>query len=1581
MKQLYKTYGPSPSRSVVPATVAFVLLALSVGAQFPIRELQVFAASNYGISLNRTTANSWGSPYTASVDGDIATGSYLTYSGNELEAIAALDLTTPGRLTHFKVSKFSADTDANGGTDRMRLEILYTTDMSPLNQRVYRRVTGMQNGVGGAEPIAAETVQSDGVIVGDTHSPAHGTWWSVSFDPIYATGIALRFHKLSGSGGSFVHYPVNEFQVYGDTNAVHDVSVVSPHGVCLPPAGVASFPHGSNITFWVSGFESMGTTQYVCTGWTGTGSVPLTGGTTNVSFSITNDSSIVWNWATNHWLAVDSVGNGGVDTADGWFAAGSNVTVMASPAENWHFVGWIGDTDGCVAAGNTLTAPMTQARTVTASFVHPIFVDASRPNDTGDGRSWATAKKTLQAAINLSVAGDTVVVTNGVYAPISTDNKAITIQSVNGAAVTVIDGGGGQRCASLGYATTNTVISGFTLQNGLSDSGGGAHGGTLNDCVLRNNTAYVLSSRHDHYSLATGGGATDSVLNNCLLQGNSAHFVAQIDLSSLFLDFPTIVTVSGAAVGGGAYECVLNHCRLERNEVLSVVNVSGWHPLVDETASFVSACGGGSFGGTLSNCIVANNNVTSESNTDHSWGDIAGGGCYWGTQTDCTITHNQAIEFHYGLNDNGGQGGGVAAAVLTRCGIYNNRAQYGGGSSSSQLTDCTIGNNRAGFEYLCGGDGGGTIWSTLNSCRIEGNVAVEFGGGAYGGELYNSTLVGNTAEQDGGGVYEAVLYNCVLRGNAAYSGGGSYNGVLVNCTLSGNSAFYGAGSSYGTLNNCIVRGNIHDDCYYSAASHSCIGDHPFSGVNNIFEDPLFLSPSSGVFLLREGSPCVDAGSNAHVFGSVDLLGNPRIQGATVDMGAYEGTTNGCVVIGSVQGFGRIIEPFAVVPPGGAATFRAVADRGRAFLHFLTNGVFASSSTVFEWSNITSDCEITAVFGQLHVDASMPDDNGDGATWQTAKKSIQSAIDISEAGDVIHVARGTYGPISTADKSIHIRSVDGATVTVIDGGGTQRCAWLGDSNTNSVLTGFALRNGRASDGGGSHYGTLNECVLSGNRGGKGGGSCYGTLNNCTLTGNTASYGGGSYGGMLNNCTLTGNSASSAGGGSSYGTLNNCVVYYNTSPVYPNCFLGTIRYSCTMSAATGNGNITNAPLFVATNDFRLAAGSPCINAGNNAYVQRTTDLDGMPRIVGGTVDMGAYERVADGTSFTVTFDPEGGEVSPATVTVNLGAAYGSLATPTRAGLRFAGWWTGNNGTGTEVTEVTLVTTAANHTLYAKWTVNPTATVANVAAAQVPGTKQVLITYDVSSDVTNLVAVSVVVSNASGVVSESHFSGHVGPGVPVGTGRQIVWDGGADQDGQNLTGLQVWMDASAGEGGPTSVPPGMTLIPAGSFTMGDGFAEGDLNERPTRDVAVSGFYMDKHEVTKSLWSDSDDIQHARANYNSTTAFPYDTSLTRGAHPTYSDGVMPYTSPVGTFAANGYGLHDAAGNVWEWCWDWHAPAYYATAPSSDPRGPASGSERASRGAGWGDIAVSCRLASRNSLTPDYSYINLGFRPVRRVP
>ena len=101
------------------------------------------------------------------------------------------------------------------------------------------------------------------------------------------------------------------------------------------------------------------------------------------------------------------------------------------------------------------------------------------------------------------------------------------------------------------------------------------------------------------------------------------------------------------------------------------------------------------------------------------------------------------------------------------------------------------------------------------------------------------------------------------------------------------------------------------------------------------------------------------------------------------------------------------------------------------------------------------------------------------------------------------------------------------------------------------------------------------------------------------------------------------------------------------------------------------------------------------------------------------------------------------------------------------------------------------------------------------------------------------------------------------------------------------------------------------------------------------------------------------------------------------YDDG-HAFTSPVGSYpsGASPYGCLDMAGNVWEWCADWYDEDYYGKAPSKNPPGPASGSDRVLRGGSWHlDYFVFFRCAYRISFSPDLRSGDFGGFRCSRTP
>lgn len=295
---------------------------------------------------------------------------------------------------------------------------------------------------------------------------------------------------------------------------------------------------------------------------------------------------------------------------------------------------------------------------------------------------------------------------------------------------------------------------------------------------------------------------------------------------------------------------------------------------------------------------------------------------------------------------------------------------------------------------------------------------------------------------------------------------------------------------------------------------------------------------------------------------------------------------------------------------------------------------------------------------LYVDLNSTNPTPPYANWNTAATNIQDAIDTATNGDLVLVTNGVYQtggrmlnnspPTNrvSVTKVITLLSVNGPAVTAIEGyqmpgtingASAVRCVFL---TNGAVLAGFTLTNGASysSPAGGTwNYGgavfcqttnpvttpisaaVISNCVLIGNSATFGHVAYGGRLINCVLAFNS---GGASYC-ALNNCTVVSNSTS-IGGGVAFSMATNCIIYYNTASTGTNYWSSTLVYCCTPDSG-GLGNITNDPAFVnpAADDFHLQSNSPCINSGNNAAVTSATDLDGNPRIVGGTVDIGAYE----------------------------------------------------------------------------------------------------------------------------------------------------------------------------------------------------------------------------------------------------------------------------------------------------------------------------------------------------------------------
>ncbi|MHC4154082.1 MAG: right-handed parallel beta-helix repeat-containing protein [Planctomycetota bacterium] len=639
---------------------------------------------------------------------------------------------------------------------------------------------------------------------------------------------------------------------------------------------------------------------------------------------------------------------------------------------------------------------------------------------------------------------------------------------------------------------------------------------------------------------------------------------------------------------------------------------------------------------------------------------------------------NCVIEDNYASNSGGAMRTFNSSPTLINCTFNGNSAGYEGGGiynsySSVTVKNCTFMNNSAG-DY-----GGAMVNRSQSTVTASNSIFSGNNAGYCGGAMdnwmsdltvTNCVFYDNEATLSGGGAMltndcSLEAENCVFSHNwAGGSGGGAmYNSSatvsVTNCTLSNNSTTANGGGIYSNsgspvVTNCILWGN--SDAGGSGESAQICGGTPvvnyccvqgwttgLGGTGNIGNNPAFVNASDpngadDVFMtaddglaLGSGSPCIDAGNNDAVGVGGDITGSYRLRDdeASTDSGGPENDS-------------PYVDMGGYEYPGAART--------------------------------------------IYVDVSASGGMYNGHSWGTALKALKEAVDHAIAGDEIRLAQGTYVVSSTIelDEEIDVYGgYDASTdernwqlyVTTVDGGDEVRCF---DVSADCSVDGLTVTGGHSYQGGGMYLAGCSprivNCAFAGNTAANSGGGMYAadslslTVQNCAFAGNTAGLKGGAMlnrdctaavtncvfgensagaagGGMyimalegqssaaITNCTFSGNATNNVGGavwknGRSSVDLTNCILWGNTATVggpqiYGDC---VVSYSDVEGDWEGDGNIDADPCFVNAvgGDYHLLVDSPCINSGHpDTIYTGEKDIDGEPRVMAGTVDMGADE----------------------------------------------------------------------------------------------------------------------------------------------------------------------------------------------------------------------------------------------------------------------------------------------------------------------------------------------------------------------
>lgn len=357
--------------------------------------------------------------------------------------------------------------------------------------------------------------------------------------------------------------------------------------------------------------------------------------------------------------------------------------------------------------------------------------------------------------------------------------------------------------------------------------------------------------------------------------------------------------------------------------------------------------------------------------------------------------------------------------------------------------------------------------------------------------------------------------------------------------------------------------------------------------------------------------------------------------------------------------GAIMQGFTI---SNGATFGITSDTGDSVFERSGGGAFLYNATL-------SNCIIranaaqnygggvfarsNAVMHDLHIENNWTYAYGGGVAWENSGMLYNSYI-------VNNIVSNWDGG------GIHARASGTISNCVIHGNSAQRGSGGGVLVFRAFLTlsdSLIISNYASNRGGGTFINSweqwhviVDRCRFAFNRidgtqFGAGAYFTYADVRNSLFDNNSGTTFGGavaSFRSPMRNCTIVNNHTTASAAGGIYmlrdSTNFNCIVYHNTAATTNhNIYFNPAQtgqasvYTCTYPLATGEGNITNAPHFIdmSAHNYRLMLGSPTINAGNNAYVISDIDLDGLPRILQATVDMGAYETIPEPSILSALF----------------------------------------------------------------------------------------------------------------------------------------------------------------------------------------------------------------------------------------------------------------------------------------------------------------------------------------------------------